>query len=199
MSARCASPFQALVVTLVAVIGLSVCGRPASAQSLAEVAKKEEDRREAIRVPAKVYTNKDLRPAPSGSAPPAAATDKDKDKDKSKDETDANGKPKTEKAGDAAKEPVKDRAYWSGKLQALQQTLDRDQGYATALQSRINALTTDFVNRDDPIQRSKIDQDRQKAVAELGRLTKAISDDQKAIADLLEDARTSGVPPAWLR
>jgi hypothetical protein len=198
MSARCASSFQGLAATLVVVVvGLSVCGRPASAQSLAEVAKKEEDRRETIRVPAKVYTNKDLRPAPSGAVVPAA--DKDKDKDKAKDsDTDADGKPKTAKAGDS-KEPVKDRAYWSGKLKGLQQTLERDQGYFTALQSRINALTTDAVNRDDPIQRSKLEQDRQKAVAELGRLTKAISDDQKAIADLLEDARTSGVPPAWLR
>jgi hypothetical protein len=194
MSARCASSFQALAAALVAVVGLSVCGRPVSAQSLADVAKKEEDRRETIRVPAKVYTNKDLRPAPSGPVTPAA----DKDKDKAKDsDTDADGKSK--KAGDASKEPVKDRAYWSGKLKGLQQVLERDQGYYTALQSRINALTTDAVNRDDPIQRSKLEQDRQKAVAELGRLTKAISEDQKAIADLLEDARTSGVPPAWLR
>jgi hypothetical protein len=193
MSARCASSFQALAAALVAVVGLSVCRQPVSAQSLAEVAKKEEDRRETIRVPAKVYTNKDLRPAPSGTM--AAVADKDKAKDA---DTDADGKPKTAKAGDA-KEPVKDKAYWSGKLKGLQDTLDRDQGYFTALQSRINALTADAVNRDDPIQRSKLEQDRQKAIAELGRLTKAISDDQKAIAALLEDARTSGVPPAWLR
>lgn len=195
MSARCTSWVQALVAALVAVVGLSVSGRPLSAQSLADVAKKEEDRRETIRAPAKVYTNKDLRPAPSGSVPPAATSDKAKDV-----ATDADAaKSKGAKAGDSTKEPVKDRAYWSGKLKGLQQQFERDQGYATALQSRINALTADAVNRDDPIQRAKLELDRQKGIAELGRLTKAVADDQKAIAALLEDARTSGVPPAWLR
>ena len=35
------------------------------------------------------------------------------------------------------------------------------------MQTRINALTTDFVNRDDPAQRAVIEHDRQKALAEL--------------------------------
>jgi hypothetical protein len=67
------------------------------------------------------------------------------------------------------------------------------------LQTKINALTTDFVNRDDPLQRSKIEKDRQKALADLSRLTKAIADDKKAIADFEERARTSGIPPGWMR
>ena len=36
-----------------------------------------------------------------------------------------------------------------------------------ALQSRVNALSTDFVNRDDPFQRAKIAEDRQKALSEM--------------------------------
>jgi hypothetical protein len=194
MSAKCTSSLQAFGVMMVAVVGLLAANRPLSAQSLADVAKKEEDRRETIHAPAKVYTNKDLHPAPGGSVPPATSGDKAKDA-----ASDADGKSKGAKAGDGSKEPVKDQAYWSGQLKGLQQQLDRDQGYATALQSRINALTTDAVNRDDPIQRSKLEQDRQKAIAELGRLTKAIADDKKAITTLLEDARSAGVPPAWLR
>jgi len=167
-----------------------------AAQSLADLAKKEEERREAIRAKAKVYTNKDLQPAPSPAVPAGAAPDKASDAAK-KPGTDAGDK--DAKTGDAAKEPVKDKAYWSGKLKGLQEQLERDQGYATALQSRINALTTDAVNRDDPIQRAQLERDRQKALAELNRLTKAVSDDQKAIADLLEDARRAAVPPGWLR
>jgi hypothetical protein len=194
MSATRSSWFNAAAAMLAAVAALSVSHQTVSAQSLADVAKKEEERRETIHAPAKVYTNKDLRPAPGGSpAPPATADDKDKDKDAAK--SDADGK----KTAAAAKEPVKDRAYWSGKLQGLQQALDRDQGYFTALQSRINALTTDAVNRDDPVQRMKLEQDRKNAIAELARLEKAINEDKKAIADLLEEARTAGVPPAWLR
>jgi len=77
--------------------------------------------------------------------------------------------------------------------------LERDTGYADAMQTRINALTTDFTNRDDPSQRSAIERDRQKALSELDRLRKQIEDDKKAISELEEEARRAGVPPGWLR
>ena len=94
---------------------------------------------------------------------------------------------------------VRDQAYWSGRVSALQVQLDRDQVYADALQTRINALTTDFVNRDDPAQRDVIERDRQKALAELDRLKRAVEADRKALADVQEEARRAGVPPGWLR
>src|SRR5713226_3669177 len=102
---------------------------PVFAQSLADVARKEEERRKTIKEPAKVISNKDLTAprAPSPApAPPASAT-------AAKDAKDAAGK---------EGEPAKDQAYWSGRLKALQAQLDRDQVYADALQSRINSLTT---------------------------------------------------------
>ena len=50
-----------------------VCAAAASAQSLADVARQEEERRKAIRTPGKVYTNDALRPEPAstGGAPAA--------------------------------------------------------------------------------------------------------------------------------
>jgi hypothetical protein len=84
-------------------------------------------------------------------------------------------------------------------MKALQQQLDRDSTFADALQSKINALTTDFSARDDPAQRAVIERERQKSIAEQNRLKKAIEDDKKAIADLQEEARRAGVPPGWLR
>ena len=84
-------------------------------------------------------------------------------------------------------------------MKALQANLERDRIYVDALQSRINALTTDFVNRDDPAQHAVVGLERDKAVAELRRLKQATVDDQKAIADLDEEARRAGVPPGWLR
>jgi hypothetical protein len=84
-------------------------------------------------------------------------------------------------------------------LKALQDKLARDQDYADAMQTRINSLTTDFVNRDDPAQRAVIEANRNKSIAELARLTKSIQDDKKALADFLEEARRAGIPPGWLR
>ena len=187
-----------VVFALLAVTGIGVGVRPLSAQSLADIAKKEEERRKAVPAPAKVYTNKDLTPAPAGSTPaPAKAGEAPKDADKDKESKDAKGKDtKDAKDKDA---PVKDQSYWSGRLKALQTQLDRDQAFADAIQTRINSLTADFVNRDDPAQRAVIERDRVKAIAEQTRLTKAIQDDKKAVADLQEEARRAGVPPGWMR
>ena len=182
----------------------------ANAQSLADVARKEEARRKAVSQPGKVYTNKDLQPTPAPAAtsttlarPDEKAPEKDAAKAPEKDAPKAPAKdaPKDAAIKDAAPppEPVKDKTYWAGRLKALQDQLDRDQTFADALQSRINALTTDFVNRDDPAQKRVIERDRLKALAELDRLKKAIPDDRKAIASLLDEARRAGVPPGWLR
>jgi len=77
--------------------------------------------------------------------------------------------------------------------------MDRQQIFADSLQSRINALTTDFVNRDDPAQRAKIEADRKTALAELERVKKELVDQAKAITAIEDEARRAGVPPGWLR
>jgi hypothetical protein len=179
------------VLAAIAVIGAAA---RAQAQSLADLAKKEEDRRKNVQAPAKVYTNKDLGPVPA--SPPPATTTPTKETDAKDDKTAA----KDDKAGgDAGKEQPKDKAYWAGRLQALQTQLDRDSTFADALQSKINALTADFSARDDPAQRAAIERDRQKSLTELNRLKQAMVEDKKAIADLQEEARRAGVPPGWLR
>ena len=176
---------------------------PLIAQSLADVARKEEERRKEIKTPAKVYTNSDLggvAPAPQTTKPEtakppisdAAATADGAGK--------VGGKDAKERVdGDTDKPAAKDRAYWAGRMKAMTADLDRNQTYADALQTRINALTADFSARDDPAQRSVIGRDRQKSLDELERLKKTVQANRKALADLQEDARRTGVPPGWLR
>ena len=67
------------------------------------------------------------------------------------------------------------------------------------MQSRINGLTRDFSARDDPAQRAVIEADRKRALSEFDALQQSIKDDQKALADLDEEARKASVPPGWLR
>jgi len=71
--------------------------------------------------------------------------------------------------------------------------------FADSLQTRINSLTTDFINRDDPAQRAKLETDRKAALAELERVKKDMTDQTKAIAAIEEEARRAGVPAGWLR
>jgi seryl-tRNA synthetase len=94
---------------------------------------------------------------------------------------------------------AKDQTYWKGRITQAREQLDRSKILLDALQSRINALSTDFVNTDDPARRSVIERDRQRALAETERLKKEIADQTKAIAAIEEEARRAGVPAGWLR
>ena len=180
-----------------------VCGLTAGlyAQSLGDVARQEEARRKSIKEPAKVYTNDNLR----GSdipAPPAATTPQTP-------AAAAAGAPASTEPPAAVQPPgaapaatqaeVKDEKYWRGRVDAARTALTRAQTFQDALQSRINALSADFVNRYDTAQRNVIAGERQKALAELDRVRQEIAASQKAIAAIQEEARRASVPAGWVR
>jgi hypothetical protein len=196
-----------LRVLLTAVVLVS--GSPLFAQSLADVARQEGERRQTAKGgTGKTFTNKDLKavpmppqapdsgaPAAGAADPPAGATAKPAAPDAAADARPADAaKPAPEK-----KEEVRDQAYWSKRMNGMRAQLERDQTYAAALETRINSLNMDFVNRDDPAQRDQIANDRLKAISELERLKKNIEQDKRDIVDLEEEARKAGVPPGWLR
>jgi len=194
-------------VLVLALLSFALLGAAlaATAQSLADVAKKEEVRRKTAKDSGKTLTNKDLPNGPvptmsssggSGTAAPSAAAAEGA-KTSSADADKATGAGKNEKDKDADK--PKDQKYWGNRMKDLRAAVERDQTFSEALQTRVNALTADFVNHDDPAQRGVIAQNKQKAVDELAKLTHAIADEKKAITDLEEEARRAGVPPGWLR
>ena len=174
-----------------AVLGTLLVPIAVSAQNppLAEVARKEQERRKAAKPSGKVLTNKDLPQTTSPAAGAPASL------------PEAVSQPREDQATQPQKpaESDKDEAAWRARIGAAREQLRRDQMFGEALQSRINGLTSDFVNRDDPYQRGKIGEDRQKALAELERVKADIAQHTKDIADIEEEARKAGVPPGWLR
>ena len=188
------------LVPAILIVLLLACIVPVAAQTLGDVAKKEAERRKAVATPGKVYTNDNLRrePPPSTSAPaqpaesaaqtPAAAPDAQT----AGAQTPGTAKPPAEAA------PTTEEG-WRQRITGARDALTRSQMFAEALQSRINALNTDFVNRDDPVQRNTIAAERQKALAELDRVKQEIADQQKAITTIQDEARRAGVPPGWVR
>ena len=176
-----------LILLLVVAAPLPLAAQ--SLVSLVDVARAEEARRKEIKKPAKVYTNDDLHADITASIPgnPTPA------------EPNTRVPSLNLPGGKAEEEPAKDQAYWSARVNAARAALDRSKVFADALQSRINALNTDFVNRDDPAQRQQIALERQRALAELDRVNKEIAEQTKAIADIQEEGRKAGVPPGWLR
>ena len=160
-----------------------------SPPSLVDLAKKEQERRKTLKASgAKVYSDKDL---PKSAAPPVAST-----------VPLAPGPTAIapeQKPTEAKPDDQKDEAWWRARIAQAREAQRRAEAFAEALQSRINALSTDVVNRDDPYQRAKIADDRLKALAELQRVTNEIEQSKKEIADIEEEARRGNVPPGWLR
>lgn len=169
-----------------------------SAQSLADVARAEQARRKEQPTSAKVYTNDSVKtditlsttPADGAGPAPAAAP-----------EAAPGGAPVPAPADAAAPASGerRDQAYWTGRMTAAREQLERSRTFADALLTRINTLTADFVNRDDPAQQRVIGQNRTKAVAELDRVQREIASHTTAITAIEDEARKAGVPPGWLR
>ena len=163
----------------------------ASAQSLADVARKEEARRKHIAKPARVLTNKDLKPSefpiPQAGSDQAAAPAADAPK------------PNEQKPAADEDQQARDEQAWRDRMAKARADLEHSEMYLDALQSKINSLWADFTSRDDPAQRAVIESDRKKALAEFDRVKQQVEDQKKAIDDLEEEARKAGVPPGWLR
>jgi hypothetical protein len=99
----------------------------------------------------------------------------------------------------AAPSASHDEKWWRDQITQARQALERDRTLADAMQGRVASLTTDFVNRDDPAQKSLVEATRVKALLELDRLQKQIAADEKAIEAIQQDAHRQGVPPGWIR
>ena len=177
-----------------------LCATAAPAQSLVDVARQEAERRKVVVSSGKVYTNDSLRSEPPPLPPPPAAEALAAPSgDAAVARTAPEAAPAASPVAATPVAAVPSEAEWRTRVASAREALSRAQMFAEALQSRINALTTDFVNRDDPAQRDVVAADRQKALAELDRVRQEIGQQQKAVAAIQEDARRAGVPAGWVR
>ena len=177
------------LISAVALLG--AIAATAGAQTLAELAEKEEARREAIKTPGKVLTVDTIRAGSAPATPPAPRA--------TESTTSKTGSEPSDKKAEPEGDRKAQEASWRARMQGARDALQRSQMFAEALQSRINGLTADFTSRDDPAQRAVVANDRQKALAELDRVKDDIERQTKAIADIQDEARKANVPPGWLR
>src|SRR5581483_5076287 len=90
-------------------------------------------------------------------------------------------------------------SYWRGRLTDARSALDHHKVDLAGLESQVNALNGVVLATDDPYRKQQVSDQRYKVRHEIEVLQKQVQDDTKAIADIQEQARRSGVPPGWLR
>ena len=161
---------------------------------LADVARKEKERREAIEEKSKVYTNDDLR---GGARLTTGTSAEIRAEAQAPDTAASTASPET--SPDDGEEPERDETYWRGLVTAARNARQRAELVAAALQNRVDGLWAEFTARDDPFQRSVIEQDRLDALEELESTQADMERLDREIRGIEEDARRAGVPPGWLR
>lgn len=185
----------AFTVTLVMASSPVAFAQASSTVPLAEVARREEERRKTTKKATRVITNATLGAVEAPPTPPAPTTSA-----------------KTPAASGNASAPIplgkepaqspadkKDQAYWQGRISNARLELSRTQMFADSLQTKINSLRTDFTNRDNRVEREKIQVELNTALSELERLKKEIEKQMKNITAIEDEARRAGVPAGWLR
>ena len=192
---RSTSGFQRALLSAAALLLTGIWSTAAFAQTLAEVAKKEAERRKVQPAAGKVYTNKDLpasaqkpaTPSTTESAPadPVAAA--------------AALPPAAQEQKPPEQTEQKDEAWWRGRITQAREELRRNELFAESLQSRINALNREFALPYGGAKRIAVGQQRAEAMNELERVKQDIERGKKQIADIEEEARKAAVPPGWLR
>lgn len=188
----------AITITLAVACPIVASAQVSSTVSLAEVARKEGERRKTAKKATRVITNANLGVnevnLPPKSMPSFAG---------SSNQTPSNTSPGSPTIPGGKAEPAtaggKDQAFWQNRVKSAMEDLRRTEMFASSLQTKINSLRTDFVNRDNRVEREKIQMDLNASLAELEKLTKEINDKRKAIAAIEDEARKAGVPPGWLR
>lgn len=175
--------------------------------NLAEVAQREALRRSMTAKSAGSYSNENMRPDlfPVRLAEPVATAAAEGSIASVAQAGSQTTTPAAAQSGEASAQPVAmkgpamDEKAWRARMTEARANLDRNQGLLEAMQSRVNSLQGDVVNRDDPAQQGALRQQLGKALGELERLKAQVVADQKAIADIQTDARKQNVPPGWVR
>jgi hypothetical protein len=179
-------------------VGAMAFAATAWSQSLADVARKEAERRKTIQTPAKVYTDADLRRLPV--TPPPEPPPADPAKASVTDDKPAAG---TEGAAAPAKpvEPSVDlgEEYWRKLITDARSALARSSSYLEALRQRAQALSIQFYALEDPVQRNAAAAERRKVLDDIEHLGQDMAAQERAIAKIEADARKAGIPPGWIR
>lgn len=166
-------------------VSLFLLAGAASAQSLAEVAAREKERRAKKKATPKVYTNESLPKTRTPGEPSSAA------------ET----PPAESSSGGAEVTSLESqRAQWRQRAQDARSGMRKAEAKVQEIQERISALRLDREPTRvlDPNRLLGIQDDIRKAIEDLETAKGEVEKARKVIADLEDEARRARVPQGWL-
>lgn len=168
------------------VTSVILCSTAAWAQtpSLADVARKESERRKSVKAPAKVYTNSDL--------PKPATTTVTEVKEDGTKVTAATSGDKSEVPAEAVEGVEKATAelgQWAAKLADARERLEAAKKNASELQTRVNELAIAHINEPSYEKKGPLLAQRDRVAAELAEANAKLAVEMKAYMEAELEAR----------
>ena len=167
----------------------------ATAQSLADLAKKTQSQRKATKRPARVYTNADV---PVTAAATAATSTEVSTTPKEDAAADPNAKPAE---GSKTSVTAADEGAWRSRISAAREAVSRAKEQLEGMRTRVLHLQTAKAlgSNGDVNQQAAVAAQQSAALQEFDRLRADVEKYQKALTDVEAEARAANVPAGWLR
>jgi hypothetical protein len=172
----------------------------ANSQSLADIAKKEKERREEIKnvkVITEEETAKFRSQAPAEAAAPdqaSAGTGSEKKEGDAANKSEA-GKPESNEPVDLQGRP---ESYWRKAMADARQKVKDLTNESNVIILKIADLQNQFYKMDDGFRRETIQQDLKKAYSEQDQNKEKLDKAKADLQDLENEARKSGALPGWI-
>jgi poly-D-alanine transfer protein DltD len=180
---------------------LLACAGAAYSQSLADLAKKEKERRQQIKSESKVITNRDAARFSAGSsstatraaeaAPQKPGSEKEGATDASAKET----KPASDEPTDFQGRP---ESYWRQTLADARKKIKELENEANVITLKIADLQNQFYREADGFRQQTIQRDVNKSFYEQDLNKEKLAAAKAELDDLMKEARKSGALPGWL-
>ena len=175
---------------------------PGQAQSLADIADQEKQRREKIEEAPELITNEKVPEFQGGSISTNSADDNTAPEADSE-----NTEGDSESAGNGEKadpdEPVdfegRPESYWRDTIAEARQAVKDLENEAQALTLKMNDLQNKFYNISDGFDRDDVQKDIQKTFYEQDLNKENLAKAKDELADLEKEAKKSGAPPGWVK
>ena len=171
------------------------------AQSLADIAAKEKQRREEITETPDVITNDEIPEFTGGTISTTTTNEvQSAETDSQKSEKDAETADQEKKTN--PDEPVdfmgRPESYWRDTMTAARKKVKDLENEANVLILRMNNLQTQFYNIDDGFRREAIQKEIQKTYYEQDLNKENLGKAKDELEDLEKEAKKTGALPGWL-
>ena len=173
----------------------------ATAQSLADVARKTQAQRKSTKRPARVYTNADVpvtAPATAGTATEISTTPKEAARRPTRLPIRTPSRPRARRPGVTA---GRRSAHGATRMTAAREAVSRAKQQLEGMRTRVLHLQTAKAlgSNGDVNQQAAVQAQQAAALQEFDRLRADVEKYQKALTDLEAEARAASVPAGWLR